>query len=232
MTTADPDNQSIPTHVAIIMDGNRRWAKSKGLQASFGHKEGFERFKEIVQLCFDRGVKYVTVYAFSMENWKRTEEEVTGLMGLMSHAIKNEIQDYRSKDIRVNIIGRKQDLSEDLQVEVGNIEQETADKGSNVLNVAISYSGKSEIVDSVNKIIAKGDIVTEDSISANLYTAGQPDPELIIRTGGNPRLSNFLIWQSDYSEIYFTDVLWPDFSENELDKALSFYSKIKRNFGK
>lgn len=232
MTDANLPNIDLPSHVAIIMDGNRRWAKERGLSPQEGHKAGFERFKEIVQLLFDRGVTYVTVYAFSTENWKRTDEEVGALMGLMTHAIKNEIQNYRNKNIRVNIIGRRQDLPDDLQSELKNIEEETSSKDGNVLNVAISYGGKSEIVDAVSKIEADGGEVTEKSISDNLYTKGQPNPELVIRTGGQPRLSNFLMWQTDYSEIYFTDVLWPDFDEKELDKTLEFYAKIKRNFGK
>ncbi len=232
MTTPDPDNQTVPTHVAIIMDGNRRWAKNKGLDTNSGHREGYERFKEIVDLCFAKGVKNVTVYAFSTENWKRTEDEVGGLMNLMTFAIKNEIQNYKDRDTRVNIIGRKRNLPQNLQKELVNIESETADRRGSVLNVALSYGGRAEIVDAVNMAITKGEKITEDSISANLYTAGQPDPDLIIRTGGNPRLSNFLIWQSSYSEIYLTDVLWPDFNENELDKALAFFSDIKRNFGK
>jgi undecaprenyl diphosphate synthase len=232
MTTADPDNQAIPSHVAIIMDGNRRWAKNKGLQVNMGHKEGYERFKEIVNLCFEKGVKYVTVYAFSTENWKRSKDEVSGLMGLMSYAIKNEVQNYRERDIKVNIIGRKHDLPDNLKKELEDIESETADKKSNVLNVALSYGGKAEIVDAVNRIITNGGDVTEESISENLYTAGQPDPELIIRTGGNPRLSNFLMWQASYSEIYVTDVLWPDFNPVELDKAFVFFGEINRNFGK
>lgn len=232
MTETIMPNLEVPRHVAIIMDGNRRWAREKNLKNEEGHRAGFERFKEIVQATFDLGVKYVTVYAFSTENWKRTDEEVGTLMSLMTHAIKNEIQAYKNKNIRVNIIGQRSDLPEDLQQEIGKIETETADKDENTLNVAISYGGKAEIVDAVNHIEANGEKITEQSISDNLYTAGQPNPDLVIRTGGQPRLSNFLMWQTDYSEIYFTDVLWPDFDLGELDKALDFYTKIKRNFGK
>jgi len=222
----------LPSHVAIIMDGNRRWAKDRGLVAKEGHREGFERFKEIVQLCFDKGIRNVTVYAFSTENWKRTDEEVGALMALMTHAIVNEIKQYREKNIRVNIIGNHDDLPAGLKVEVENIEAETASKDGNVLNVAISYGGKAEIVRAVKQLVAAGKEITEDTISENLYTVGQPNPELIIRTGGQHRLSNFLLWQTDYTEIYFTDVLWPDFTPSELDKALDFYTTIKRNFGR
>jgi undecaprenyl diphosphate synthase len=160
MTTADPKDQPVPSHIAIIMDGNRRWAKNKGLSINLGHREGYERFKEIVDLCFKYGVKYVTVYAFSTENWKRTEEEVGGLMSLMTYAIKNEIQSYKDRDTRVNIIGRKQDLPAELRGELGRIETDTADRKGTVLNVALSYGGKTEIVDAVNKVIEKGDKVT------------------------------------------------------------------------
>lgn len=221
-----------PSHVAIIMDGNRRWAKEHDLPANEGHKAGFERFKEIVQLCFDKGVKYVTVYAFSTENWKRTDEEVGALMGLMTYAVKHEIQNYKKKNIRVNIIGRRSDLSPELQKDLANIEAETHNKDGNVLNVAISYGGKAEILNAVDEIIKNSESLTEESVDSHLYTAGQPNPELVIRTGGQHRLSNFLLWQTDYSEIYFTDTLWPDFDERELDKALDFFVNIKRNFGK
>lgn len=222
----------LPSHVAIIMDGNRRWAKLAGIPTKDGHRAGFERFKEIVQLCFDRGIKHVTVYAFSTENWKRTDEEVGALMTLMTHAIKNEIKLYREKNIQVNIIGNHDDLPSGLKQEIENIEAETASKDENVLNVAISYGGKAEIVRAARLVVESGEEITEQAISNNLYTSGQPSPELIVRTGGQHRLSNFLLWQTDYSEIYFTDVLWPDFAPTELDSALEFYSKIKRNFGR
>lgn len=232
MADLNRPNLDIPYHVAIIMDGNRRWAKEHGAKIEEGHRKGFERFKEIVQLCFDKGIKYVTVYAFSTENWQRTEQEVGALMGLMTNAITNEIKSYQGKNIRVNIIGRIKDLPKNLQDEIQKIEKETAGKDEHVLNVAISYGGKEEIVSAIKKIEEKCEEVTEENISKNLYTTGQPNPDLVIRTGGQPRLSNFLMWQTDYSEIYFTDVLWPDFTSKELDKAIDFYTKIKRNFGK
>jgi undecaprenyl diphosphate synthase len=232
MSSSDLPNTLLPSHVAIIMDGNRRWAAGQNKQANDGHRAGFERFKEIVQLCFDKGVKYVTVYAFSTENWKRTDEEVGALMGLMSYAVKNEVKNYKKKNIRVNIIGRRNDLSPELQSELAEIEAETHDKDGNVLNVAISYGGKNEIVDAVRVVLASGAEVTTESIAKNLYTKDQPNPELVIRTGGEHRLSNFLLWQTDYSELYFTDTLWPDFDETQLDTALNFFSKQKRNFGK
>lgn len=231
MNTCDAPAIDLPCHVAIIMDGNRRWAKERGVGTKDGHRAGFERFREIVQASFDRGIKYVTVYAFSTENWKRTDEEVGALMNLMTFAVKSEIKKYQESNVQVRIIGRRTDLPRDLQEELTKIEADTASKDGNVLNVAISYGGRAEIIDAVTKASRLGEI-TEDSIANNLYTAGQPDPELIIRTGGQPRLSNFLLWQAAYSEVYFTDVLWPDFNETELDKSLAFYAKIKRNFGK
>jgi undecaprenyl diphosphate synthase len=232
MVSSKASNQLSLAHIAFIMDGNRRWAEKHKLLAKEGHNAGFERFKEIVQLCFDKGIGYVTVYAFSTENWKRTEEEIGTLMSLMTHAIKNEIQNYRDKNIKVNIIGRKDDLPQPLQLEIEKIEQTTSEKDEFVLNVALSYGGKEEVVQSVRKAILAGKEISETTIEEGLYTAGQPNPDLIIRTGGQPRLSNFLMWQSFYSEIYFTDTLWPDFDANELDKAITFFSDIKRNFGK
>jgi undecaprenyl diphosphate synthase len=232
MATENVTNLDSPSHVAIIMDGNRRWAKSQNLTASDGHRAGFERFKEIVQLCFDKGIKYVTVYAFSTENWKRTGPEVSGLMSLMTYAIKHEIQSYKSKNIQVNVIGRREDLPKSIGKEIDKIEGETANRTENILNVAISYGGKDEIVRAANIALEKGLEITDQSITDHLYTAGQPNPDLIIRTGGEHRLSNFLLWQSDYSELYFTDVLWPDFDASELEQALAFYSNIKRNFGR
>jgi len=232
MSETPKASTELPSHVAIIMDGNRRWAKEQGLATKEGHMAGFERFKEIVQLCFDRGVKYVTVYAFSTENWKRTDEEVGALMGLMTHAIKNEIKLYREKNIRVNIIGNHDDLPANLKTEIENIEKETVNKNGNVLNVAISYGGKAEIVRAAKEALVNAGEITEESLEERLYTSGQPDPELIIRTGGQHRLSNFLLWQAAYSEMYFTNALWPEFDATELDKALAFYTNIKRNFGK
>jgi undecaprenyl diphosphate synthase len=222
----------IPRHVAFIMDGNRRWAKKHNLPTEAGHKAGYDRFKEVVDYAFSLGVEYVTVYAFSTENWKRTESEVSGIMSLARYVANNEISKYAERNIRVNIIGHKTDLPLDLQKKIEEVESDTSGDDGGTINIAFSYGGRAEIVDAVNAAINEGLAITEETIENHLYTKGQPNPELIIRTGGSPRLSNFLMWQSVYSEIYLSDTLWPDFDGKELDKALDFYTKINRNFGR
>ena len=222
-------------HLAIIMDGNRRWAKEHGKPAALGHQEGYKRFKEIGDLCREKGIKTVTVYAFSTENWKRDEEEVNDLMNLLSFALNQEISRLDKQNVRVKIIGRRDDLSRDLQDSIARAEEQTKENDGGDLNIAISYGGREEITNAVKKIAASGlapESITEEIVEKNLYTCGQEDPDLLIRCGGQNRLSNFMLWQSAYTEIYFTDVLWPDFDEKELDKALEFFDKTKRNFGK
>lgn len=217
------------------MDGNRRWAKKNGLPTATGHKEGYKRFKEIGDLCRKKGIKTVTVYAFSTENWKRDDEEVNNLMDLLRYALNKEIDRLDKENVRVKIIGRRNDLSEDLQDLIARGEEKTKNNDGGNLNIAISYGGREEITGAVKKIVASGvapEEITEETVEQNLYTAGQSDPDLVIRCGGQNRLSNFLLWQLAYAEIYFTDVLWPDFDEKELDKALDFFNNIKRNFGK
>jgi undecaprenyl diphosphate synthase len=223
---------NLPNHVAIIMDGNRRWAKKEGKPTALGHKAGYENFKDIADYCFSLGIKYVTVYAFSTENWKRSQEEVDIIMNLARYVMNNEIDRYKDSDTRVRIIGHKEDYPKDIADKIEEVENSTKDTKGNNVNIAFSYGGHQEVIDAIQSIQVKGEEITEEAISSNLYTAGQPNPELIIRTGGQPRLSNFLMWQSAYSEIYFTDTLWPDFSKQEMDKALEFYKNIKRNFGK
>lgn len=222
-------------HVAIIMDGNRRWAKERGKPSVFGHHQGYKRFKEIADSCRQKGIHTLTVYAFSTENWKRTEEEVGALMKLLEMAMKREVSDLMKKDIRVRVIGRRSDLSDGLRKAVEDAEEKTKNNQTGSLNIAVSYGGRAEIVDSVKKIVEGGvkpEDVTEEMIADNLYTTGQPAVDLIIRCGKQKRLSNFLLWQSAYSEVYFCDKLWPDFNEDELDKAIEFFAETKRNFGK
>ncbi|MEI6266896.1 MAG: polyprenyl diphosphate synthase [bacterium] len=222
----------LPSHVAFIMDGNRRWAKKHSLATELGHKEGYQRFKEIIDKSFELGVRTVTVYAFSTENWNRSDDEVSGIMNLARYVIKNDIASYKKRNVKVNIIGETDMLPVDIQEQIATIESETEKKNSNVINIAFSYGSRSEIVRAACIAADNNLEITEESIGANLYTGGQTDPDLIIRTGGQPRLSNFLLWQAAYSEIYFTDSLWPDFDVKELMKSFEFYSKIKRNFGK
>lgn len=214
------------------MDGNRRWAKKRGLPVIEGHRQGYERFKEIVEYSRQKGVQTVTVYAFSTENWKRTEEEVRGLMDLLRFGIKSEQNRLKKENFRIKIIGRVTDLPVDIQESIQLAETDTAENTGGQLNIAISYGGQAEIVDAVNKALEEGQKISEKTISEHLYTAGQTNPDLIIRTGGERRLSNFLLWQSSYAELYFTDILWPDFAPVELDKAIEYFTKIKRNFGK
>jgi undecaprenyl diphosphate synthase len=221
-----------PTHVAIIMDGNRRWATQRGLAVELGHREGFKRFKEIADYAFDLGIKYLTFYAFSTENWRRTKEEVSGLMSLARFVIEKELPKYKDRDTRVRVIGHRADWPADIAEKIAVVEHDTANHKANNLNIAFSYGGQTEIVEAVKTIIEAGEEVSVYSISRHVYTAGQPNPDMVIRTGGQPRLSNFLMWQSGYSEIYLSDTLWPDFSKKEFDNAITFYHNIKRNFGK
>ncbi len=221
----------LPKHVGIIMDGNRRWAKKRKLPIVFGHKKGLEALENIIEPLAQKGIKYVTFYAFSTENWHREEKEVADLMSLMAEALVAKTKILHEKGARVTVIGRKFDLPESIREGFDELEKITSK--NKVINVAfaISYGGRNEIIDAVKKIgeVSKLD---EKSISANLYVPDFPEPELIIRTGGEQRLSGFLLWQSTYSELYFSNTLWPDFNELELEKALEFFANQKRNFGK
>jgi len=225
---------ALPKHIAIIMDGNRRWAKNRGKSPEFGHREGYKRFIEIGEVCRKMGIKTLTVYAFSTENWKRKKEEVDCLIDLLRTAIKRETKRVNKENIRIRILGRKEDLPDDLRETIKKSEQDTENNTSGNLNIALSYGGRAEIVNTIKSIIKskiKPEEITEKLIQNNLYTKGQDDPDLIIRCGGEKRLSNFLLWQSAYAELYFSDILWPDFNEGELYKALNYFSNVKRNFG-
>lgn len=222
-------------HLAVIMDGNRRWAKLRGQPASFGHYEGYKRFVQIAKLCRDRGIKTLTVYAFSTENWGREKAEVDALMELLAKAMAEQAQLLDQDNVRLKIIGRTSDLPQNLQTAIKTAEEKTAGNTAGVLNIALSYGGRAELVDAVKDLLGddiKPAEITEEAIASRLYTAGQADPDLVIRCGGRNRLSNFLLWQSAYSELYFTDVLWPDFDEQELAKALEFFAGAKQNLGK
>lgn len=216
----------IPHHIAIIMDGNRRWAKKRGLPASLGHKKGYENFKKIAEACYKMGVKILTVYAFSTENWKRSKTEVSFLMNLFENVLKNELNFFRDKKIKFNAIGQIKRLPDKLQKLVSEAMNETKNNKGGVLNLAMSYGGRAEILDAVKKSIKE-----KKSFEDCLYTAGQPDPDLLIRTGGEMRLSGFLPWQSVYSELYFSEKMWPDFSEKDLMLAIKEFQNRKRRFG-
>lgn len=233
--------KKLPEHIAIIMDGNGRWAKQRGLKRTEGHKRGAEVFREICQYCTDIGIKYVTFYAFSTENWKRSKVEVTAIMNLLrkyldemfERADENEEAGYCIK-----FIGSREGMPKDIVKMMDTVESRTSDKNTTYINVAVNYGGRAEITAAV-KEIAKGvkegkisiDDIDEDMISRGLYTAGQPDPDLIIRPSGEYRLSNYLLWQSAYSEIYIDDVLWPDYTPKDLDRAIEEYGRRNRRFG-
>lgn len=231
------DKEFLPTHIGIIMDGNGRWAKKRGMPRSVGHQKGAAVFKTISRYCRDRGVKYLTVYAFSTENWKRSAEEVSGIMNLFREYLK-DVKNYTKENIRVCFIGDRSVLDEDIIKLMEDTEETSKNYDSMTLNIAINYGGIAEITNAVrlcSEKVKEGSLlpedITEKTIEELLYTSGQPAPDLIIRTGGEYRLSNFLTWQSAYSELYFCDVLWPDFDKKHLDEALKEFSRRNRRFG-
>lgn len=219
--------RNVPGHVAIIMDGNGRWATERGKKRGDGHVAGAKRLDDVLRWCGDRGIKYLTVYAFSTENWKRPREEVDGLMKLFARLLKSKAGDFIDNRVRFRMIGRRGDLSPALLKTIENLEAKTA-RFERQFIVAISYGGRAEIIDAVNKI--KGP-VTEETFRNYLYAPDVPDPDLVIRTSGELRVSNFLLWETAYSEFYFTDQLWPDFSEDEFDRALESYAERHRRKG-
>lgn len=232
------DKDNIPKHIAIIMDGNGRWAKKKGLPRIMGHQQGIKRVKEIVRSCKDLGVGTLTLYAFSVENWKRPRPEVNTLMRLLEQFVKRELNSMIKNDIRIKVIGRIDELPENISRLLKETEFITKDNKSLMLNLALNYGGRTEIVDAVKAIlkdVLKGSLnakdIDEEVFSSYLYTAGIPDPDLLIRTSGEMRISNFLLWQVSYSEIYFTHKYWPDFRRKDLEDAIGEYIKRERRFG-
>lgn len=226
------ENAKIPQHIGIIMDGNGRWAKTRGKKRSFGHKHGSDNVERIVNHAFNRGVKVVSLYAFSSENWQRPKEEVDELMQLLSHYFKKFSATFVKNKIKLMIMGDVSALTKKIQDEIKQITEKTAEYSDHVLCIGINYGGRQEIVRAVNALISEGKEVTVEGISQNLYTAELGEPDLIIRTGGECRLSNFMLYQGAYSELYFTDVLWPDFKKENLDQALESFSQRERRFGK
>lgn len=225
------NGNSLPQHIAVIMDGNGRWAERRGLPRLSGHKKGFEAFLDLVDNCNKIGIHYLTVYAFSTENWKRSSDEVSGLMSIMTMAMKKYISDLNERNIRCRVIGDMSFFSDSMRKAIAESTAKTAENTGMELAVAVSYGGRNELMRAVRKLCENGLDITEDNISANLDTEGMPDPDLVIRTSGEYRTSNFLVWQSAYSEYWFTDVLWPDFGKKELDEAIASYSVRKRRFG-
>ena len=219
------------SHIAFIMDGNGRWATNKGLPREAGHKVGAATFKKIVTLCNEYGIKTVTTYAFSTENWARPKNEVAEIMRLLDNYIKEAKDDNEKNKIRYIFLGAKERLGSELKEKCEYLEKLTENNGL-TLNIALNYGGRDEIVHAVNELIRQGKTeITEEDIGAHLYTYQSPDADLIVRPGGEVRLSNFLMWQSAYSELYFTPCLWPDFNELELRKSIVEFSKRKRRFG-
>jgi undecaprenyl diphosphate synthase len=221
----------IPNHIAIIMDGNGRWAEKRGLPRTFGHKEGADALRKIITYAGKIGVKYLTVYAFSTENWKRSKDEIDALMFLFKTYLKNEEKNIMKNNVRFLVSGRKNGVSSSLLEAIKKLEDKSRDNTGLTLNIAFNYGGRAEIIDAVNSILKSGaDNINEEDFSKYLYN-DIPDPELLIRTSGEFRISNFLLWQIAYSEIYITKALWPDFDEKELDKAIQSYNERDRRFG-
>jgi undecaprenyl diphosphate synthase len=224
----------VPTHVAIIMDGNGRWALARGLPRLVGHRAGTENLRRIITACVEFGVKYLTIYAFSTENWGRPREEVEGLMNILEDVIDRELAELNKEGVQLRHIGRLERLDPKLQEKVMDAIELTRHNDRLILNVAFNYGGRDEIVNAIQKMIKDGvkvEEVTSDLVSHYLFTAGSPDPDLIIRTSGELRVSNFLIWQGAYSEWYVTSVYWPDFNKDEFRKALDTYAQRDRRHG-
>ncbi len=229
------EEKKIPRHIAIIPDGNRRWSDQKGISRKEGYKIGIEHIGDVLKWSRDAGVEIVTMWGFSTENFKRDEEEITGLFELFKKNLLEGLstKDEEGKKIRVKFLGRIQLFPEEIQYLFKKIEDKTKNNGPYQLNLLLSYGGRNEIVDAVNSIIKEGTKeVTEETISRHLYTKDIPDPDLVIRTSGEQRLSGLLPWQTTYSEFYFSEKLWPDFSRDDFDAALETYAKRKRKFGK
>ena len=232
------DLENLPKHIAIIMDGNRRWAKARGLTTKDGHTAGSKNLDNIATFCNEIGIKYLTVYAFSTENWKRTQEEVSALMFILKANLDSMLRKLDLKNIKIRVIGEKENIPPDIQKKIDKLVEKTKNNTGLVLNIAFNYGGRAELVHSTKVIAEKvksGEIDIEDIneklISDSIYTAGQPDPDLMIRTSHELRTSNFLPWQLTYSEFYFPDKHWPEFDREDLIEAIKIYQKRNRRFG-
>lgn len=228
------DPAKIPSHVAIIMDGNGRWAKHRLMERIFGHQEGAEALRRSLKFCIDYGIKTLSVYAFSTENWKRPKEEVSFLMGYLRKMLKQELPNFIENQVQVHCLGDEKALPQDLQAQIQDTQEKTKNNQKVRLNLLINYGGRTEILHAIQSIAntqPDSSKITEADITNHLYTKGQDEPDIIIRTGGEHRLSNFLLWQAAYSELFFSPVLWPDFKENELMSILKEFQGRNRRFG-
>jgi undecaprenyl diphosphate synthase len=221
----------IPHHIAIVMDGNGRWAKQRYLPRVAGHRQGVESLRRCVRACADRGVKVLTVFAFSSENWNRPNEEVSGLMDLLAGALSREVKPLNDSGVRICFIGDRSRMSEKVRAGFAKAEHDTGHNTRITLNVCFNYGGRWDIAQAASKLVAQGQPITEVNLDRAMALAHVPDPDLLIRTGGEYRISNFLLWQSAYSELYFTEALWPDFDEAVLDAALTDFAGRERRFG-
>jgi undecaprenyl diphosphate synthase len=229
--TAEKSEGARPSHIAFIMDGNGRWAKKRGMPREYGHIKGAEKFKEVVRHCGDIGINTVTVYAFSTENWHRPENEVSALMKLLSQYIEGAQSEISENKIRFIFLGDKSALPEDLRIKAESLERASKDY-TLTLNIALNYGGRAELVHAFNSLIKEGKTeITEKDISSHLYTKDSPDPDLIVRTGGDYRISNFLLYQAAYAELCFTKTLWPDLTNREIDEIVEDFSSRHRRFG-
>ncbi len=236
MSAAETSGRQLPRHIAIIMDGNGRWAKQRGLPRTAGHQEGVKRTREIIEECGRLGVEILTLYVFSTENWRRPPEEVSFLMGLLEDSLMDEVERMHQRGARVRFLGLREGLSPQLAAKMRAAEEKTAGNTGLNVNLAINYGGRVELVEALRRAVEEhGEDLKagfdESLLEKYLFTAGQPDPDLVIRTSGEQRISNFLLWQIAYAELYFTPVLWPDFDRTELAKAIAEYQRRRRRFG-
>ena len=227
-TTMEP---VLPKHIAFIMDGNGRWAKKRGMPREYGHRFGAETFRKVMEHCCNRGILALTFYVFSTENWKRPQKEVDAIMRLLDRYLDDCFDELKKNDVRFVFMGNLSIFSESMQAKMRDIEEKSKNNSYRV-NLALNYGGRDEIVHACNTMIAQGKAeVTEADLDSVLYTAGSPDLDLIVRTGGDLRLSNFLLWQAAYAELYFTDTLWPDMKAKDVDEAIANFQQRKRRFG-
>ncbi|SHE93470.1 undecaprenyl diphosphate synthase [Caldanaerobius fijiensis DSM 17918] len=232
------DKSKLPKHIAIIMDGNGRWAQKRGMPRTAGHRAGIKTVKKVIEFCSQLGIEYLTLYAFSTENWKRPEKEVNALFKLLVYYLRREIDELDENNVRLNFIGDISSFDKDIRSEIDRAKTALADNDGLIVNLALNYGGRAEILNAVRGIVRDmkklnitADEIDEALFSKYIYTAGMPDPDLLIRTGGEYRVSNFLLWQIAYSELWYTDVLWPDFSEKDLLSAIANYQDRNRRFG-